>query len=138
MTNIEDQLDDIADVTVGGGGGGHWPRDKTVVSVINGGEHLCVYPAAALCEVMQTWLHGAHVRIGRKDGKPKILIFEAGGSTSLRKKGKSGQRPHLAVPTARIGKIDGSAKGIEVESCVEGDKIYVQIGQFYADKGEQQ
>jgi hypothetical protein len=136
MANVEDNLNAIIDVPFRSGGGGR--RDKTVVSVVDGGEYINVYPGDSLCAVMRTWPLGAQVRCQLKNGKPDVLRFQAADSAghTLRKKSKGGQREHFAVPTEVIGKLDSSIKGVEVESWADGDAICIRIGAFYANAGE--
>jgi hypothetical protein len=112
MTNVEDHLNRTITVPFGGGGGGgsRGPRNETFVSAVNGGGYYNVYPLDALCEKARKWKHGARVDCEFKDGKPDVLHFQEAEhhGHSLRK--KNGQREHFALPTAVIGKVDGSSR----------------------------
>jgi hypothetical protein len=97
-----------------------------------------VYPADSLkLLVLGLWPHGAQVDCQFKDGKPDVLLFQEAEHQGHTLRKKSGQREHFAVPTAAIGKIDGSVKGVAVKSWEEGKGFAVHIGHFYGNNGEQ-
>jgi hypothetical protein len=125
---------DIRVVPVGGSGGGsRGPRNDTVVSAVNDGWYLHVYPSDPLCEGMRKWL-GADIRVEFKDGKVSVLRLKEAEHHChpLRKKGKSGQREHFAVPTTAIGKTEGSVKGRVVKTWTEGDEVCIDISSFFS------
>jgi hypothetical protein len=126
---------DIRDVPFGGGGRGECgPRNQTVVSLVNGTAHFNLYNSDAECEDMRKWPLGVNIRVQDKDGKPAVLhLSQAVGHQghTLRKKGKSGQHEHIAVPTETIGQVTGTLKRSIVKSWREGDTICIDISGFY-------
>jgi hypothetical protein len=131
---------DIIDIPFrGSGGGGRGPRTETVVSSVNGGAHLNVYPSDSQCAVMREWEHGADILVQLKDGQPFILRLRKakGQGLTLRKKGKSGWHEHYAVPTAIIGRAAATIKGRIVESWSEGVEICIRIAGFFNEEKSQ-
>ena len=146
MTNIEDQvnahagaLDGIVVAPRGGlGARSRGPRTETVASAIEGGWYLNLYPSDGECEKMRKWPHGVNISVKFAGGKPDVLRLRQApvgplGHT-LRKKGKSSQREHIAVPTQAFGRINGSVKGRVVETWTEGDAFCVRISSFYSEE----
>ena len=130
--------DDIVVVVPRGGGGARsrGPRTDTVASAIEGGWYMNLYPPDGECEKMRKWPHGVNISVKFAGGKPDVLRLRQApvgplGHT-LRKKGKSSQREHIAVPTQAFGKINGTVQGRVVESWSEDDAFCIRIASFYA------
>jgi hypothetical protein len=137
MTNVEGDPNRTITVPFGGGGGSRGPITATIVSVVNHGGYLNVYPHSVSLEMLRKWKRGAEVSVCFKDGKPGTLRFREAHHQGHTLRKKSGQREHFAVPTAAFGKIDGSTKGVAVESWADDDYFYVRVGQLYGNNGEQ-
>ena len=109
MSNVENQISDVVIVRVNGGttrsGAG---KDDTVVSAINGGAHLNIYPSDAQMEVVGKWA-AALAEFGLVNGVVEFLRLQEanrGGGYTCRSRKRQGNGPtspfrrkRLAVPT---------------------------------------
>jgi hypothetical protein len=132
MSNVENQVAGVVIVHAPFGGnrsGGG--RSDTVVSDINGGAHLNVYPSDIEMEVVGGW-SAASADWQVKDERVEVLILQEANGAGYTCRKRPAQRPHFTIPTEIVGGAAdiGSKK---VETFRDGNKLCLRVAEFFRE-----